>query len=71
MPENAIPQDFDPDFASPAEWAAMYRVCLLQVVPAKEAARGRQWKMPDLTRWAELQDEIGRASCRERVSECV
>lgn len=25
--------DFDPDFASPGEWAAMYRACGLQVIP--------------------------------------
>ena len=25
--------DFEPDFASPAEWAALYRACRLQVVP--------------------------------------
>ena len=52
------PPDFDFDFAGPADWAAMYRACLLQVVPAKDAVRGGQWKMPDLARWAELQDEI-------------
>jgi hypothetical protein len=58
IPENDNRSNFDPDFASPAEWAVMYRAYLLQVVPAKDAVKGGQWKMPDLKRWAELQNEI-------------
>ena len=50
--------DFDPDFASPAEWARMYRACGLQVIPSyspSEVARGAPWKRPKLTEWSEFQ----------------
>ena len=39
-------QAFDPDFASPAEWAVVYRFCCLQVVPAHTAVKGGEWKIP-------------------------
>ena len=50
--------DFDPDFASPAEWARMYRARGLQVIPSyspSEVARGAPWKRPKLTEWSEFQ----------------
>jgi hypothetical protein len=50
--------DFDPDFASPAEWAAMYRACGLQVIPCyvpSEVAKGAAWKRPKLAEWSEFQ----------------
>jgi hypothetical protein len=50
--------DFDPDFASPAEWAAMYRASGLQVIPCfspSEVAKGGSWKRPKLSEWAEFQ----------------
>ncbi|MET4033372.1 hypothetical protein ABIB94_004164 [Bradyrhizobium sp. JR7.2] len=50
--------DFDPDFASPAKWAAMYRACGLQVIPCyapSEVSKGASWKRPKLSEWAEFQ----------------
>jgi hypothetical protein len=50
--------DFEPDFASPAEWAAMYRACGLQVIPCyapSEVAKGASWKRPKLSEWTEFQ----------------
>lgn len=49
---------FDPDFASPSEWAAVYRACGLQVVPSKHPAAGKQWKIPALVSWKEFQDNL-------------
>lgn len=47
--------DFDAEWASPVQWAAMYRACGLQVVPA--GAPGRpNWKRPALAEWAEYQN---------------
>ena len=49
--------DFDPDFASPSEWAAMYRACGLQVIPCyapSEVSKGAAWKRPKLSEWAEF-----------------
>jgi hypothetical protein len=43
-------QDFDPDFAGPADWAAMYRLLGIQVVPAHLPEAGKQWKRP-LIEW--------------------
>jgi len=42
---------FDPDFAGPAQWAAMYRACGLQVVPCRD-------KRPLLAGWREYQNEL-------------
>ncbi|QHO76251.1 hypothetical protein ACH79_30255 [Bradyrhizobium sp. CCBAU 051011] len=50
--------EFDPDFATPAEWAAMYRACGLQVIPCfapSEVTKGGSWKRPKLSEWAEFQ----------------
>jgi hypothetical protein len=55
--EQAPTPDFDPSFASPAEWAAMYRACGLQVVPAHTAVKGGEWKFP-LLPWKEFQDNL-------------
>lgn len=49
---------FDPDFASPPEWAAMYRARGIQVVPARHPAAGKQWKIPALATWKEFQDNL-------------
>ena len=43
--------DFEPDFASPAGWAAFYRSVGMQVVPALMPSGGGQWKRPALTAW--------------------
>jgi hypothetical protein len=53
------PTGFDPDFSSPAQWAAMYRAAGLQIVPCKD-------KRPDLHKWAELQNELAPAFTFER-----
>ena len=47
---------FEPDFAGPSEWAAMYRACGLQVVPAN-MPNGGDWKFPVVT-WETFQNEI-------------
>jgi hypothetical protein len=60
MGPASIPE-FDPDFASPAEWAAMYRACGLQVIPCyapSEVAKGASWKRPKLSEWAEFQGTL-------------
>jgi hypothetical protein len=60
MGPASIPE-FDPDFASPAEWAAMYRSCGLQVIPCyapSEVAKGASWKRPKLSEWAEFQGAL-------------
>ena len=56
MPETIT--DFDPDFAAPSEWAAMYRKRGLQVVPAKAPIKGGEWKMPALASWTEFQENL-------------
>jgi len=53
--------EFDPDFASPAEWAAMYRACGLQVIPCyapSEVVKGASWKRPKLSEWTEFQRSL-------------
>jgi hypothetical protein len=61
MMGTASTEDFDPDFASPAEWAAMYRACGLQVIPCyapSEVAKGASWKRPKLSEWTEFQNSL-------------
>lgn len=53
----ALPKDFEPDWASPREWASMYRGCGLQVVPAHMPSQA-DWKFPKLTKWKTFQDEL-------------
>jgi hypothetical protein len=53
-----LPQ-FDPDFASPADWAAMYRACGLQVIPGWLPGEGAgSWKRPFLSQWQPLQEQL-------------
>jgi len=40
--------DFDPEFAGPAEWAAMYRSYGLQVIPCYAPGETASWKRPHL-----------------------
>src|SRR5215207_7800253 len=51
---------FDPSFASPAEWAALYREHGLQVVPAfypgEPPAHDPQWKRP-VVKWRQFEEE--------------
>src|SRR4051794_40337217 len=52
-------EGFDPDFATPADWAAMYRIRGLQVVPVflpSEVPPGASWKRPKLPQWRSLQE---------------
>jgi len=49
---------FDPDFADPPQWAAMYRAHRFQVVPAWSPAEHKQWKRPRLKGWREIQSEL-------------
>lgn len=57
MMANDLP-DFDPEFASPAEWAAMYRARGIQVVPARFPMRDRSDKRPALADWKQFQSEL-------------
>lgn len=49
---------FDPDFASPGDWAAMYRAAGWQVVPSHMPSSGLNWKRPALADWKSLQEEM-------------
>lgn len=52
---------FDPDFAGPSDWAAMYRSSGLQVIPSylpSEAGKGQSWKRPKLSEWLALQEAL-------------
>jgi AAA domain/Bifunctional DNA primase/polymerase, N-terminal len=49
---------FDPDFASPTDWANLYREAGLQVVPSFIPNENpKQWKRP-ITEWRSLQNEL-------------
>ncbi len=50
--------DFDPEFAGPCEWAAMYRACGLQVIPCYAPGETASWKRPHLAEWVPLQEVI-------------
>src|SRR4051794_2500563 len=56
-PAGSLPF-FDPSFATPADWAALYRAYALQVVPAHMPKAGTQWKRPALADWRQLQAEL-------------
>lgn len=52
--------DFDPDFASPSQWARLYRACGLQVVPAKspsEVKSNESYKRPVIA-WRQHEKEL-------------
>src|SRR5215213_10181748 len=50
---------FDPDFAGPADWAAMYRAHRLQVVPSFTPSQDPvNWKRPRLSEWTHFQEEL-------------
>lgn len=51
-------QSFYADFASPADWAAMYRRAGFQVVPCHMPQEGASWKRPALADWKTFQDEL-------------
>jgi hypothetical protein len=49
---------FDPEWASPADWARMYRAVGLQVVPARYPMRDRNDKRPSLADWVQFQQAL-------------
>ena len=50
---------FDPEFASPSDYAYLYRNLGLQVVPAKTPKEDhKQWKRPALSKWRELENTL-------------
>jgi hypothetical protein len=51
-------ESFDPGFAAPGDWAAMYRAAGLQVVPSYAPSSGPNWKRPALADWKSLQEEL-------------
>jgi hypothetical protein len=54
-------ENFDPDFASPVDWAALYRALSLQVIPCYmpgEVGPGVSWKRPRLSEWTTLQESL-------------
>lgn len=55
---QALPR-FDPDFAAPFQWAAMYRAVGLQVIPGHMPGEGSgSWKRPLLAQWAPYQQAL-------------
>jgi hypothetical protein len=53
------PPDFDPDFASPADWACMYRTLGLQVIPSWIPGETTgPWKRPKLSEWTEYHHKL-------------
>ena len=49
---------FDPDFASPSDWAAMYRDAGWQVLPARYPMVNKTDKRPGLPSWVEFHDVL-------------
>lgn len=49
---------FEPEFAAPGEWAAMYRAAGLQIVPSYLPSEQPNWKRPALADWKSLQEEL-------------
>ena len=48
---------FEPDFAGPLDWAAMYHSYGLQAVPAMHPSSGGQWKRPAI-KWREHENAL-------------
>jgi hypothetical protein len=51
-------ESFEPDWAAPGDWAAMYRAAGLQVVPSYLPSEHQNWKRPALADWKSLQEEL-------------
>jgi hypothetical protein len=51
-------QAFEPEWAAPGDWAAMYRAAGLQVVPSHLPSEQFNWKRPALKDWKELQESL-------------
>ena len=53
-----VVESFEPDWAAPGDWAAMYRAAGLQVVPSHLPSEQQNWKRPALKDWKELQESL-------------
>jgi hypothetical protein len=51
-------ESFEPEWAAPGDWAAMYRAAGLQVVPSHLPSEHQNWKRPALADWKSLQEEL-------------
>lgn len=49
-------ETFEPDWAAPGDWAAMYRAAGWQVVPSHLPSSSQNWKRPALADWKSLQE---------------
>lgn len=56
--QTGLANGFDPDFADPAQWAAMYRAQRFQPVPAWSPVERKDWKRPKLPEWRKIQAQI-------------
>ena len=52
------PTGIDNDFASPGDWARLYRLRGIQVVPAFMPGEHASWKRPLLKSWTEFQEAL-------------
>ena len=52
------PSGFDYEFASPADYARLYRLRGIQVVPAFMPAEHKSWKRPLLDSWKDFQEAL-------------
>ena len=52
------PTGIDNDFAGPADWARLYRLRGIQVVPAFMPGEHVNWKRPLLKSWTEFQEAL-------------
>lgn len=54
-----VDNSFDPNFATPAQWAWMYRGFGIQIVPGHlPSPTNKNWKRPALNDWKELQETL-------------
>ena len=52
------PSGFDDEFASPADYARLYRLRGIQVVPAHMPGEHKSWKRPLLEAWKDFQEAL-------------
>ena len=50
--------EIDEEWATPADWAGLYRAAGWQVVPALTPGKEKSWKRPALKSWVEFQTQI-------------
>lgn len=53
-----LPSFENDEWASPSDWAKMYRECGFQVVPARSHTKEQNYKRPQLSQWTEFQHEL-------------